>query len=105
MTEAQNPFHTMIVFLYFLLPAKCLYRPSALFSYKFSYKYKVDINRIFLAIVIQYQSVLIIGPGGLRAPSEVAFSMRSWPLLLLTFVLFFSLSFTSIAFDSLQGNS
>ena len=31
-----------------------------------------------------------IGPGGLRAPHEVAFAMHSWPLLLPTFGRFFS---------------
>ena len=33
-----------------------------------------------------------MGPGGLRAPAEVAFAMHSWPLLLPTFTLFLSLS-------------
>ena len=48
-----------------------------------------------------------IGPGGLRAPPEVAFAMRSWPLLLPTFGLsFYRLSFSiSFAFDPLGGNS
>ena len=31
-----------------------------------------------------------VGPGGLHAPPEVAFAMRSWPLLLPTFALSFS---------------
>ena len=43
----------------------------------------------------------MLAQAALRAPLEMAFAMRSWPLLLPTFALssVFSLSFTSIAFD------
>ena len=90
--------------------------------------------RSVLKIVGAYCTLVLvfgeIGPGGLRAPPEVAFAMRSWPLLLPTFTLLlaqaalneppevafamsswqlllptFSLSFPSFAFDPLRGNS
>ena len=44
---------------------------------------------IYFYVCLQW---LIVGPGGLSAPPEVAFAMRSWPLLSPTFSLPISLS-------------
>ena len=50
-------------------------------------------STLHCALLITYQLIIIIklyfGPGGLHSPTEVAFAMRSWPLLLPTFVFFF----------------
>ena len=48
---------------------------------------------------------IAFGPGGLRVPPEVAFAMRSWPLLPLLPSCLSSLFSLRLAFDPLRGNS
>ena len=49
--------------------------------------------------------VKILAQAALLAPPEVAFAMRSWPLLLPTFAFSLSFYFPSFAFDPLWGIS